>query len=393
MIPKLRFPEFKSDWTTVKVEEEYLFKNGLNKEKEFFGRGFSIVNFTDVYHNPILSMSQCKGLVDVNESEKDRFKVSYGDIMFTRTSETIHDIGMSSAIVDEEVNAVFSGFVLRATPQRNNLTPHFAGYLFRSPSVRKEIVRKSSFTTRALTSGTSLSAVSISYPSNLEQVKIASLLHLIDQKINLLTKKKEALETYKKGLMQKIFSQELRFKREDGTDYPEWEKVRIGDVFTVTRGKVLATSLTKQEPNESYIYPVYSSQTKMNGLMGFYDEFLFSDSITWTTDGANAGEVRFRKGKFYCTNVCGVLLSDKYANTAVSIAINRVTHKYVSYVGNPKLMNGVMSEIALLLPTSSEEIGRVSRLFEKLEDEISVIQKRIEAVDKLKKGLLQQMFV
>jgi len=183
-----------------------------------------------------------------------------------------------------------------------------------------------------------------------------------------------------------------RFKSEEGTDYSEWEKVRIGDVFEVTRGKVLATSLTKQESNESYIYPVYSSQTKMNGLMGFYAEFLFSDAITWTTDGANAGEVRFRRGKFYCTNVCGVLLSEKYANTAVSIAINRVTHKYVSYVGNPKLMNGVMSEIALLLPTSTSEMKRISVLFEKIEDKIKLLTKKKEALETYKKGLMQKIF-
>ena len=183
-----------------------------------------------------------------------------------------------------------------------------------------------------------------------------------------------------------------RFKSEDGTDFPEWKKVRIGDVFTVTRGKVLATSLTKQESDESYIYPVYSSQTKMNGLMGFYDEFLFSDAITWTTDGANAGEVKFRKGKFYCTNVCGVLLSDKYANTAVSIAINRVTHKYVSYVGNPKLMNGVMSEITLLLPSSTSEMKRISVLFEKIEDKINLLTKKKEALETYKKGLMQKIF-
>ena len=183
-----------------------------------------------------------------------------------------------------------------------------------------------------------------------------------------------------------------RFKRENGTDYPEWEKVRIGDVFTVTRGKVLATSLTKQQSDESFTYPVYSSQTKANGLMGFYDEFLFTDAITWTTDVANAGEVRFRRDKFYCTNVCGVLLSEKYANTAVSIAINRVTHKYVSYVGNPKLMNGVMSVITLSLPASTSEMTRISSLFEKIDQKINLLTKKKEALETYKKGLMQKIF-
>jgi len=66
---------------------------------------------------------------------------------------------------------------------------------------------------------------------------------------------------------------------------------------------------------EDYKYPVYSSQTKNNGLTGFYSEYLFENCITWTTDGANAGDTNLRIGKFYCTNVCGILKSDKgYVN-------------------------------------------------------------------------------
>jgi type I restriction enzyme S subunit len=82
--------------------------------------------------------------------------------------------------------------------------------------------------------------------------------------------------------------------------------------------------------------------------MGYYKDYLYSDAITWTTDGANAGTVRMRSGKFYCTNVCGVLLSDDgYANKAVTEALNNIAWKYVSHVGNPKLMNNVMSEIVI----------------------------------------------
>ena len=81
---------------------------------------------------------------------------------------------------------------------------------------------------------------------------------------------------------------------------------------------MLATLDTKQKSTNEYLYPVYSSQTKNDGLMGFYNDFLFNDAITWTTDGANAGTVRLREGKFYCTNVCGVLLSDEgYANKLI----------------------------------------------------------------------------
>ena len=84
--------------------------------------------------------------------------------------------------------------------------------------------------------------------------------------------------------------------------------------------------------------------------MGYYNKFLFNSAITWTTDGANAGTVKYRNGRFYCTNVCGVLLSDaELANKANAEALNNIAWKYVSKVGHPKLMNNVMGEIEFKL--------------------------------------------
>jgi type I restriction enzyme S subunit len=68
-------------------------------------------------------------------------------------------------------------------------------------------------------------------------------------------------------------------------------------------------TLVQEQKTVEAPYPVYSSQTKNNGLAGYYSDFLYENAITWTTDGANAGDVNYRSGKFYCTNVCGVLLS------------------------------------------------------------------------------------
>ena len=105
-----------------------------------------------------------------------------------------------------------------------------------------------------------------------EQQKIASFLSTVDQKINLLTKKKEALETYKKGLMQKIFSQELRFKREDGTDYPEWRNCTIDELFTSKRGKGLSLNdISDDGINRCLLYG--SLYTKYNEVISECVEF------------------------------------------------------------------------------------------------------------------------
>ena len=164
-------------------------------------------------------------------------------------------------------------------------------------------------------------------------------------------------------------------------------------MFKVTRGYVLPATDTSQEMTDEMPYPVYSSQTKDNGLMGYYNDYLYEDAITWTTDGANAGTVNFRAGKFYCTNVCGVLLSDKIeASKVIAEALNNVAKRYVSYVGNPKLMNNVMADIQIAVPISKRERDQISSYFSYLDHLITLHQRKCEETKKLKKYMLQKMF-
>ena len=150
----------------------------------------------------------------------------------------------------------------------------------------------------------------------------------------------------------------------------------MSDIFKVTRGYVLPATETDQEMSDKKPYPVYSSQTKNGGLMGYYNEYLYQDSITWTTDGANAGTVSYRSGKFYCTNVCGVLLSDEgFANKMVAEALNSIAWKHVSRVGNPKLMNNVMAEIEIYIPTQIEEQIKIADFIDNLDNLITLHQR------------------
>lgn len=171
-----------------------------------------------------------------------------------------------------------------------------------------------------------------------------------------------------------------------------WILKEVGDIFKITRGEVLSMSSVVQKATKEYSYPVYSSQTKNYGLAGFYSNYLFENAITWTTDGANAGDVNYRIGKFYCTNVCGVLINnDGYANKCIAELINSVSRKYVSYVGNPKLMNGVMSKISIPLPSIPEQ-QKIADCLSSLDDLITAHTKKLEHLKTHKKGLMQQLF-
>ena len=172
-----------------------------------------------------------------------------------------------------------------------------------------------------------------------------------------------------------------------------WEQRKVSELFRVTRGYVLAATQTETTKTDEKPYPVYSSQTKDKGLMGYYKDYLYEDAITWTTDGANAGTVNYRAGKFYCTNVCGVLLSNEVkANQMIAEALDSVAKGYVSYVGNPKLMNNVMADIVIQIPTQAEEREQLSSFFAKLDNLITLHQRKFEKLTNVKKSMLKKMF-
>lgn len=172
----------------------------------------------------------------------------------------------------------------------------------------------------------------------------------------------------------------------------EWEEKLVGDMFKVTRGKVLAMPLVQDSRSNETPFPVYSSQTKNRGLAGYYSKYLYEDAITWTTDGANAGDVNYRPGKFYCTNVCGVLINnDGQANLCTAELINRVSRQHVSFVGNPKLMNGVMAKIAVPFPALAEQ-RKIADCLGSLDDLIAAEGRKLEALRQHKQGLMQQIF-
>ena len=165
------------------IGDLFIFKNGLNKEKKYFGQGNPIVNYTDVYHNKKITKELLKGRVELSDGEIDRFRVHKGDVFFTRTSETKEEIGFAAVMTEEIDDCTFSGFLLRARPTTLLLLPEYCAYCFGSYKVRQEIIKSSTLTTRALTNGGVLSKISIPVPSLSEQQRIVSILDTFESSI------------------------------------------------------------------------------------------------------------------------------------------------------------------------------------------------------------------
>lgn len=145
------------------------------------------MNFTDVFHLRGIYEKDLKGKVSLTRAEIANFQVKMGDIFFTRTSETIDEIGFPSVMLDEPKDTVFSGFVLRGRAlQDDPLTLQFKRYVFFTDAFRKEMVKKSSITTRALTSGTAIKNMEFVFPKNKkEQEFIGNFFRHLDRLITL----------------------------------------------------------------------------------------------------------------------------------------------------------------------------------------------------------------
>ena len=160
----------------VKIGDLFEFKNGINKDKGSFGKGTPIINYVNVYKKNKIYFEDLKGLVEASNDELVRYGVKRGDVFFTRTSETIEEIGYTSVLLEDIENCVFSGFLLRARPITDLLLPEYCAYCFSTSNIRNTIIKKSTYTTRALTNGTSLSQIEIPLPPLEVQKRIVEVL-------------------------------------------------------------------------------------------------------------------------------------------------------------------------------------------------------------------------
>ena len=375
--PIIRFKGYQDDWEQRKLGDLVIDHNaGIYISKEDYGEGTNVIGVGNIYDRDIFD-GEIYRLGPVND---DKFILDENDILYGESSLVPEGIARTVCVGKNGAGSAFAWHTRRVKLDKNIVNSHVAtlelNYLH---DIRKYLVSVSTQT--ALTGMTTEGyfGVTLTLPSVEEQQKISDYFKNLDHFITLHQRKCDETKRLKKYMLQKMFPQngekvpEIRFS--GFTD--DWEQRKVSDMFKITRGNVLPVTMTAESQSDENPYPVYSSQTKEQGLMGYYKEYLFEDAITWTTDGANAGTVNYRSGKFYCTNVCGVLLSDNNkANQMVSEALNRVSKSYVSYVGNPKLMNNVMANIEIKVPCSSIEQEKIGKYFEQLDSLITLHQQK-----------------
>ena len=305
-----------------------------------------------------------------------------GDVAFADASEDTNEVAKAVEFYNLNDKDVVCGLhTIHGRDNKGKTVIGYKGYVFSSMSFHHQIRRIAQGTKIYSINSKNFSECYIGIPSKEEQRKIADLLRLIDERIATQSKVIEDLKKLKCAISKKLLN-DVR-----------WNSYRIKDIAQIGRGRVISS--TEISTQKHPLYPVYSSQTSNNGIMGYLDDFMFDgEYITWTTDGANAGTVFYRNGRFNCTNVCGTLkLQMQFDAYFVSLALQQATHLYVSSnLANPKLMNNIMASIKIRIPNKELQI-RISRVFKTIDTNISLYEQTMRNYIKQKQYLLRQMFI
>lgn len=387
-IPDLRFPEFEGEWEKKKLGDLLEFKNGINASKEQYGKGIKFINVLDILNNDFITHDKIIGSVDVDKDTADLYSVKYGDILFQRSSETREEVGSANVYVDKDHDATFGGFVIRGR-MINEYVPVFLNKLLKTDSARDEITSKSGGSTRYNVGQGTLSSVVLLFPSLPEQEKIAAFLTAIDKRISLLNQQKEQLEHYKKGLMQKIFSRDFRFKDANGKDFPDWEEKKLGDCLNYEQPTNYLVSSTKY--SDKFDIPVVTAGKTFilgytNETIGIFKEnlpvIIFDDFTTAT---------QFVNFPFKAKSSAMKILK---ANESIDLKFIFEAMQMINYEigGHGRHWISVFTQMSIEIPSLPEQT-KIANFLSAIDNKINQCDIQICKMEEYKKGLLQKLFV
>ena len=257
-VPNLRFPEFTGEWKLHATTDYFEFKNGLNPEAKRFGIGTKFISVMDILNNRYITYNKVIASVLPKDDDLKEFGVNYGDILFQRSSETLEDVGRANVYLDDKT-ALFGGFVIRGK-KIGNYNPLFFRYLLSSPNARKSIIVKGAGAQHFNISQDGLSKVLLNVPSIQEQEKISQFINYIDERIDTQSKIIEDLKKLKVAIIENAFC---------GKQY----NYKIGDIITQ------ASSRNKSN-NESNVLSVSNKLGFVEQSEQFEDRTVASEDVT-----------------------------------------------------------------------------------------------------------------
>jgi type I restriction enzyme S subunit len=396
-VPELRFKEFSGEWEEKKLGEV----SYINPKSKEIPNIFKYIDLESV-ENGFLKQE-----VEIFKEEapsRAKRTLENNDILY----QTVRPYQKNNLFFNKVGNYVASTGYAQIRAKED--TVFLYQYLHNEKFVNSVLLRCTGTSYPAINSN-DLSKIKISLPSLPEQEKIASFLSSVDKRIEQLTKKVELLQTYKKGVMQKIFSKEIRFKDENGEDYPDWVEKKLGEVLFITRG-------ASPRPIDKFITNHNNGINWIKiGDIKEGDKFITSTNQKITQDGANKS--RFIEpndfilsnsmsfGRPYISKIYGcihdgwLLLRNKNNsilsnNFLYEILSTHLTKKQFKMFASGSTVNNLKSEtvsqVKIPLPCLQEQT-KIANFLSSIDTQIEQTQKSLDKTKEWKKGLLQKMFV
>lgn len=388
-VPELRFSEFDGVWKNSKLGTVANVYDGTHQTPKYTIEGIkflSVENIKTLNSNKFIS----------KEAFEKEFKIrpEFGDVLMTR----IGDVGTPNVI---ETNEDLAYYVSLALLKPKKLNSYFLESLIRSQTVQNELWRKTlhiAFPKKI--NKNEIAKVEINYPEQMEQQKIGEFFSKLDRQIELEEQKLEKLEEQKKGYMQKVFSQELRFKDENGNDYDEWKEEKLENIADFQNGKAHENLVSIEGEYVLVNSKFISTDTRIKKHVSQQLTPLNKEDIAivmsdipngkalakcFLVDENNKYSLNQRIGRIY--NILG-------DSRFLYLILNRNKQllKYDSGVGQTNLKKSEITDILLNWPIKEEQ-QKIGDFFRKIDELIEKQSEKIEVLNMRKKGFLQKMFV
>lgn len=384
--PKLRFKEFSKDWGSKKIIELADYVDYRGKTPKKVESGVLLVTAKNIKQG-YLDYSASQEFIE--ESAFDdvmrRGKVELNDVLIT----TEAPLGNVASV--DRTDIALAQRVIKYRGKIGLLDNLFLKQKFLSESFQEILKSKATGGTVQGIKGSVLHQIPLIVPSKEEQTKIASFLSAVDEKISQLTQKQELLSQYKQGMMQKLFSQQTRFKADDGSEFGEWENSYISNECKITTG-----NKDTQNKVDDGLYPFFVRSQTVEKINSYSMD---CEAILTSGDGVGVGKnYHYINGKFdfhqrvYCLYEFSERLIGKYLYIYFSNYFYDRVKRLSAKNSVDSVRMDMISKMEIKLPCLEEQT-KIANFLSSIDQKIEVVAQQIEQAKQWKKGLLQQMFV
>lgn len=382
MTPQLRFPDFTDGWQVKKLDDLLaMVVDNRGKTPPITTTGIPLIE-TNALGDKQVRYDVIKKFVTQNTFNSwFRKHLKDNDVLFSTVGQT----GIT-ALYDESIIAGIAQNIvgLRASEQTAG---NFLYYLLTERRNNNKFKQIEMIAVQPSVKVSQMIHLSFKVPSKPEQEKIADFLTAADERIAVGEKKLELLETYKRGVIQKIFSQQIRFKDENGNTYPDWEEKKLGEIARIYQPLTISQSdLTKTG------YPVYGA----NGIIGKYDRFNHeNEQIAVTCRGNTCGVINYTQPKSWITGNAMVINMDDSSKADKKFMYYQLLSQNLNYLitgsGQPQI-TGDIKQHKVFVPFIKEQ-QKIADFLTTLDARITAEKSKLTAARQFKKALLQRMFV